>query len=80
MFVAYHDLGDPGCVAKVKESHATVIAPARHPAGERDSLTGMLGTQVSCRMGAEHDVVPSVGGKLTGGADPTEPTTTARTA
>src|SRR5690606_33872412 len=52
--LAEHDLGHAAGVAQVDEDHSAVIAPPRHPAGERDGLAGLLGTQRAGVVGAKH--------------------------
>ena len=54
--VAHHDLGDPRGVAQVKEGDPPVIAAASDPAGERDGLAGVVGTQGAGLVRAEHGV------------------------
>ena len=39
---AEHDLGNPGGVAQVDEDDAAVVAAARHPAGQRHLLAGVV--------------------------------------
>ena len=60
--VAEHHLDDAGRVPQVDEGHAAVIAPAGHPPGQGDGLSGVLGTQGAGLVGAEHgDVLFGVG-------------------
>ena len=41
-------------LAEVQERDSTVIAPPRHPPGERDGLADVLGAQGAGVMGADH--------------------------
>jgi hypothetical protein len=52
--VADHHLDDAGRLAQVDEGDAAVVAPARHPAGEGDGLTDVLGPEAACVVAADH--------------------------
>ena len=45
-----HDLQQPFAVAHVDENHAAVVAPAMHPAGDRDLLAEELFVDLSAVM------------------------------
>ena len=60
-----HHLGDPGRVAQVEERHAAVIAPTGHPPGQRDGLSGGVGTQGAGLVSAKHgDVLFGVDARI----------------
>ena len=48
------ELGHARVIAEVDEDEAAVVAPARHPAGERQRLADVLGARL-----AAHDVTPA---------------------
>src|SRR5690606_30168639 len=51
-----HHLRHSGGVAQIDEDHATVVTPPGHPAAEGDGLTGVLASQRTSQVGAQHDV------------------------
>src|SRR5699024_1123453 len=51
---AEDDLADARGVTQVDEDHPAVVAPTIHPAGERDGGVGVLGSQGSGLVGAQH--------------------------
>ena len=51
--VADHDLHDAAGLTQVDERDPAVVAPVRHPAGQRDRLAGVLGTQRAGVVGAD---------------------------
>ena len=78
VLVADHHLGDARGVAQVEEGDPAVVAAARHPAGERDGLAGVLGAEGACLVGAQHGG-PSLGyggghAGIEGPARPVDPT------
>ena len=52
--LAEDHLDDAGRVAQVDECHATVIAPPRHPAGERDAVPASARRSVPAVWRADH--------------------------
>ena len=52
--VAHDDLHHAAALAEVQERDPAVIAPTRHPPGERDGLSDVLGAQGAGVMGADH--------------------------
>ncbi len=64
--VADHDLGDAGRVAQVHEGDPAVVAATRHPAGQGDGRSGVLGTQRAGAVGAYHGVLPLDGAAARG--------------
>ncbi len=53
-FVTDDDLDDATGLAEVQERDPAVIAPPRHPTGERDGLADVVGAQGAGVMGANH--------------------------
>ena len=53
--VAEHHLRHAGGVAQVDEDDAAVVAPPRHPSGQRHRLTGVGGPQRTGGMTAQHE-------------------------
>ena len=59
-------LDDTGGVAEVEEGHTPVITPPGHPAGQRDGLADVRGTQGAGLVGAEHGGVLRIGAEAGG--------------
>ena len=84
--VAGHHLGHPRRIPQVEEGDSAVISALRHPAGERDGLSGVLGAQRAGLVSAKHVRSFSVGvGRLPWAAleaagQPTHPRGPVRTA
>ena len=48
------DLGQTGCVAKIDEGNAAMVASVPNPSGESHLLADVAGSQASGVMGSQH--------------------------
>ena len=61
-----HDLCQAGTVPHVDKNHATMIAPAVHPAKQRDGLAQVVKTNLACVAGTHEKVLQKIWQKLIG--------------